>query len=364
MTGLRLKVNYRPTPSFHLDVDCSIPATGVTAIFGPSGSGKTTLLNCIAGLSSSASDSEIVYQGETWQSEGVFLQPWEREIGFVFQDSRLFPHLSVRQNLEYAVARQKRQSDISMENIIEWLSLEELLPQAATELSAGQKQRVAIARALLSAPQLLLLDEPLANLDHAARRQCLHYLQKLRDLIELPILYVSHDMEEVGQLADKLIILNSGKIEAQGSVIDLCSRLDLRLSHSEAAATIVIGRVTRHDESYGLTELDVSQSTVFVNQMSERIGTSCRLRIAARDISICRERNTASSILNILPVRLVEIEKTNDTRVLLRLALGQQFLIARVTRKSVTELDLKVGEDLYAQVKSVALLSEVMESNE
>lgn len=361
MTGLSLKIHCKTNSTFQLDVDCSISETGVTAIFGPSGSGKTTLLNCIAGLSSAGPSSEIIYRGETWESSKNFLQPWEREIGFVFQDARLFPHLSVQQNLEYATKRQKQKSIISMANVAQWLSLEEFLHRPATALSAGQKQRVAIARALLSAPKLLLLDEPLANLDHAARRQCLHYLQKLRDVVDIPILYVSHDIEEVSQLADELIILNEGRIEAQGSVLDLCSRLDTRLSHSESAATIVLGSVTRHDESFGLSELEVSGSTIFVNQMSEGIGSNCRLRIAARDISICRERNTTSSILNILPVRLVEIEKTNDTRVLLRLALGQQYLIARVTRKSATELDLKVGDDLYAQIKSVALLSEVME---
>ncbi|MFT4822643.1 MAG: molybdate transport system ATP-binding protein [Halioglobus sp.] len=361
MTALQLKVHYKSTTAFRLKVDCAVSETGVTAIFGPSGSGKTTLLNCIAGLSSADPGSQISYRGEVWQSAEKFVQPWERGIGFVFQDARLFPHLSVQQNLDYAVKRQKRRSRIRAEDVIQWLSLEQMLHQSATALSAGQKQRVAIARALLSAPQLLLLDEPLANLDHAARRQCLHYLQKLRDIVDLPILYVSHDMEEVSQLADDLIMLNRGTVEAQGSVLDLCSRLDTSLSHSESSATIIVGSVKRHDQNYGLSELDVSGNTIFVNQMSESTGTNCRLRIAARDISVCRQRNTSSSILNILPVELVEIEKTNDTRVLLRLALGEQYLVARVTRKSVTELNLKVGEALYAQIKSVALLSEIME---
>ena len=361
MKGLELRVNYKATSAFQLDIDCTVSEAGVTAIFGPSGSGKTTLLNCIAGLSSAGPDSEIIYRGEVWQSGERFVQPWERGVALVFQDARLFPHLSVQQNLEYATKRQRRPSSISTANVVEWLSLEEILHQSATALSAGQKQRVAIARALLSAPRLLLLDEPLANLDQAARRQCLHYLQKLRDIVDLPMLYVSHDMEEVSQLADELIILDNGSIEAQGSVLDLCSRLDTRLSHSESAATIVTGTVKRHDENFGLSELEVSASTIFVNHMSESVGANCRLRIAARDISICLERSTTSSILNILSVELVEIEQTSDTRILLRLALGKQYLVARVTRKSVTELNLKVGDALYAQIKSVALLSEVME---
>jgi molybdate transport system ATP-binding protein len=363
MTGLQLSVNCQAGSAFTLAVDCTIPDHGVTAIYGASGSGKTTLLNCIAGLQEADKGSKISYRGDTWQADQMFRPPWQRNIGFVFQDARLFPHLSVRGNLDYAIRRRTRDSEINLDNVVDWMGLAKLLFHPASQLSAGQKQRVAIARALLSAPQLLLLDEPLANLDKAARQQCLHYLQRLRDTVDLPMVYVSHDMEEVSQLADNLLLMKSGSIEAQGSVLELCSRLDSRLSHEEQAATIVVGTIVRHDTQYGLSELQVEGETLFVNHLSQDIGASCRLRIPARDISICRHRPPDSSILNILPVTLTEIEQTRDTRVLIRLALGEQYLLARITRKSLIELNLQTGDTVYAQIKSVALLTEALEDD-
>ena len=361
MNGLQLRITLNTESAFRLDIDCSLPDRGVTAVYGASGSGKTTLLNCIAGLQTADKGSRIAYRDEIWQSDQRTLPPWQRHIGFVFQDARLFPHLTVEQNLAFAINRRKLASDINLDTVTELLNLESLRSRPATQLSAGQTQRVAIARALLSAPRLLLLDEPLANLDRAARQQCLHYLQRLRDTLDLPMIYVSHDMEEVSQLADSLVLMADGGIDAQGSVLELCSRLDTRLSHEEQAATIVVGTVRGHDTEFGLTELEMEGNTLLVNQLTERIGAACRLRIPARDVSLCRHRASDSSILNILPVELTEIEQTNGTRVLLRLALGGQYLLARITRKSVAELNLKVGDSLYAQIKSVALLSEALE---
>lgn len=364
MTGLELHLHLAEAPDFQLAIKCSIADKGITAIYGPSGSGKTTLLNCIAGIKPAGPGSEISYRGETWQSDQRFVKPWLRRTGFVFQDARLFPHLSVAQNLDYAITRRHSDSDITLDRVTQWLELADLLPRSAGELSAGQKQRVAIGRALLSAPRLLLLDEPLANLDKAARHQCLHYLQRLRDSIDLPMVYVSHDMEEVCQLADKLILLNQGTVEAEGSVLDLSSRLDTRLSHEEQAATIVTGTVRQHDDDFGLSELEIEGQTMLVNQLEQSPGTHCRLRVPARDISICRQRARDTSILNILSVEVREIEETASTRVLLRLALGEQFLLARITRKSLAELQLQIGDRVFAQIKSVALLSETMEMSE
>lgn len=363
MKGLDLNLQLTAQSSFRLEVCCKIPEAGVTAIYGKSGSGKTTLLNCIAGLQAADAGSQIINRGDVWQSDQRFVPPWQRNIGFVFQDARLFPHLNVSENLNYAVSRRHSESNISFANVVDWLELKSLLNRPATQLSAGQKQRVAIARALLSSPTLLLLDEPLVNLDHGARAQCLHYLQRLREKIDLPMLYVSHDMEEVSQLADNLILLEEGKVAALGSVVDLCARLDTRLSHDEQAATILLGTLKNHDTEYGLSELDVEGTPLFVAQLPEIIGAQYRLRIPARDISICRKRPQASSILNILPVELTQIEETTGTRVLLKLAFGQQFLLARITRKSVAELNLQIGDSLYAQIKSVALLGETLENN-
>jgi molybdate transport system ATP-binding protein len=363
MSGLELDLKLTAQSSFQLQVNCEIADKGVTAVYGKSGSGKTTLLNCIAGLQTADAGSRIVYRGNVWQSDRGFVPPWQRNIGFVFQDARLFPHLNVKENLNYAVSRRHGESDINIAKVVEWLELAPLLTRPATQLSAGQKQRVAIARALLSSPTLLLLDEPLVNLDHGARAQCLLYLQRLRERVDLPMLYVSHDMEEVSQLADKLILLEEGTVDAHGSVVDLCASLDTRLSHDEQAATILLGTLKQHDAEYGLSEIDVEGTALFVTQLPERIGAQYRLRIPARDISICRQRPQASSILNILPVELIQIEATTGTRVLLKLAFGQQFLLARITRKSVAELNLHIGDSLYAQIKSVALLGETMENN-
>lgn len=363
MNGLQLDLALCADEAFSLTVKCHIPERGVTAVYGPSGSGKTTLLNCIAGLVSADPGSVVRFRDEIWQGPGCFRPPWERDIGVVFQDARLFPHLSVRENLEYALHRRRRHDDsIDLETACQWLDLQALLNRPAPELSAGQKQRVAIARALLTAPRLLLLDEPLANLDKAARQQCLRYLQQLRDSIDLPMVYVSHDMEEVSQMADNLLLLEHGKVVGEGSLLELCSRLDTGLSHEEQAASIVLGTVTGHDSRFGLTAIAVEGQIFQVNHLNQDIGTRCRLRIPARDISVCRERASDSSILNILPITLAEIEQTEANRVLLRLALGEQYLLARITRKSLEELELKTGDRLFAQIKSVALLIEALEN--
>ena len=363
MNELSLRLNCQGDDNFHLAIDCQLPASGITAIYGPSGSGKTTLLNCLAGLRPADSGSLIRFLGDTWQSDSQFTPPWQRHIGFVFQDARLFPHLSVEQNLNFALQRRASPTNSTLDNItfdtvIDWLHLDALLDRLPENLSAGQVQRVAIGRALLSAPRLLLMDEPLANLDHAARQECLYYLRRLRNSLQLPMLYVSHDIEEVSQIADHLVLIENGRIESQGSLLDLCSRLDTRISHEEQAAAIINGTINNHDTRYGLTEVEVAGETLLVSHLEETIGQQRRLRIPARDVSICRERPLDSSILNIVPVELTEIEETTGSRVLLRLALGEQYLLARITRKSAEALHLTTGDKVFAQIKSVALLTE------
>jgi molybdate transport system ATP-binding protein len=279
-------------------------------------------------------------------------------VAYVFQDARLFPHLNVQQNLDYALTRRAANGGASMHQVVPWLELGDLLQRTPASLSAGQRQRVAIGRALLSAPQLLLLDEPLANLDRAASQQCLACLQHLARQLDLPMLYVSHDIEEVSQLADHLVLLEQGKIVDQGSLLDLCGRLDTKLSREEQAAAILLGTIERHDPEFGLTELEVEGQALLVGLQQQAPGQQRRLRVPAREVSVCRQRPQDSSILNILPVTLVQVEGDGDARVLLRLALGSQHLLARITRKSADRLQLQVGDRLYAQIKSVALLME------
>ncbi len=360
MSALEFNLCCPGDQDFELRLAAEVSSSGVTAVYGPSGSGKSTLLDCLAGLRRAGPGSEISFQGEAWQADSHFTPPWQRDIGYVFQDARLFPHLSVAQNLAYASSRSNNAMD--SEQVIHWLDLEPLLRRSPEALSGGQKQRVAIGRALLSGPRLLLLDEPLANLDDQSSRQCLNYLQRLATELALPMLYVSHDMEEVSELADQLLLLDDGELVGHGSLLSLCSRLDTRLSHEEHAAAIALGKITGHDEEFQLTELELEGHTLYVNHLPQSVGQQRRVRIPARDVSICRERPHDSSILNILPVTLVEIEQSPGARVLLRLALGSQHLLARITRKSASRLDLKVGDEVYAQIKSAALLSEATDA--
>ena len=358
MREISLNILHVEPSGFSLNINCQVPASGVTAIYGPSGSGKTTILNAVAGIQTTSGNSTIQFGDETWQNGSRITPPWKRKVGFVFQDARLFPHLNVRKNLEYALKRRGDESQPSFDEIVDWLDFKELLDRLPEQLSAGQKQRVAIGRALLCGPRILLMDEPLANLDHAARRECLHYIQRLRAELDIPIWYVSHDIEEVSQIADKLLLLENGRLKAQGALIDLCSRLDTRLSHEEHAAAIVTGAIHRHDTEFGLTEVRIDEQILLVNHLDAPPGQQQRIRIPARDVSICRARPLDSSILNIIPVELLEIEATGSSRVLLRLSLGEQYLLARITRKSAELLQLTVGDKVFAQIKSAALLSQ------
>lgn len=362
MTGLALQLTCVGAEGFRLQLDCELPDRGITAIYGSSGSGKSTLLDCIAGLRIAEPGSCIRFRDEHWQQGEVFAAPWQRNIGYVFQDARLFPHLDVRGNLEFALQRRKREG-LELADAVRLLELGALMTRFPTALSAGQKQRVALARALLGAPRLLLLDEPLANLDTAASSELLAHLQRLQQDLDLPMLYVSHDIEEVSQLADYLLLLDGGSAVAQGPLLELCSALDNRLSREEQAAAINRATIVRHDTEYALTELDMEGQPIYVSQLQQEPGRQRRLRIPARHVSICRQKPDDSSILNILSVTVSEIEPGSGPVAMLRLAIGSQFLLARITRKSLHSLDLKVGDAVYAQVKSAALLVESVDNS-
>jgi molybdate transport system ATP-binding protein len=358
VTELALKLLYEGQREFTLSLDCVLPATGITAIYGPSASGKTSLLDCIAGLRRAEPGSRITFRDQVWQDATTFCPPWQRGVGYVFQDSRLFPNMTVGGNLDYALRRRHADGGPALAQLSNWLDLGDLLEKSAEQLSGGQKQRVAIARALLSNPGLLLLDEPLANLDRAAARQCLGYLQRLHGELKLPMIYVSHNIEEVSELADHLLIIQQGRAIAQGPTLELCSRLDNQLSQEQQAAAITECRISSHDPEFGLTELDIEGYPLFVSRVDRAPGERRRLRIPARDVSVCRQRPEDSSILNLLPVTLAAMRESDDARVMLRLELGSQSLLARITRKSAHQLQLSVGDRLFAQVKSAALLME------
>jgi len=356
VSSLQLDIQCQGENDFTLDLKCQLPAAGITAIYGPSGSGKSTLLDCIAGLRKPSDSSVIALNHTRWHAPGRCVPPWRRGIGYVFQDARLFPHLDTLGNLKYPLARNQPGS-VTLDQVINWLELHDMLAHRVDTLSAGQKQRVAIGRALLGSPELLLLDEPLANLDHVAASECLRCLQHLSANTRIPMLYVSHNIEEVCQLADHLLLLESGRVTEQGSLLDLCSRLDTRLCREEQAAAIITGTISGQDEAFGLTELDIDGHILRVSQLRLPAGQSRRIRIPARDVSICRERPRNSSILNIFPVTIEELEDTTAPRLLLRLSLGRQYLLARITRRSAVELGLQKDDEVYAQIKSAALLT-------
>lgn len=354
--GIRAKIHLKLNNNFLLDIDTQLPEGKIIALYGDSGSGKTTLLRCLAGLSQAEGD--ISADGIEWQnSQGFFLASHKRDIGFVFQDGRLFPHLSIEGNLRYAEKRAKRTSPINKQQLIKQLDLSALMNTPVLELSAGQQQRVAIARTLLSAPRWLFMDEPLSNLDYQSKNLILAFLENLQQQNKLNILYISHDMEEVSRIADHILLIEQGRIVDQGALIDISSRLDLKLAHQESAAAVVEVIKQSYDPDYHITTVSLGKDHSL--QLSQSLPDGAhRLRIPARDVSIALTAPQQSSILNTLPAVIDAIEHSDGARVLLRLKLGDQYILARLTHKSLDQLQLCVGQKVYAQIKSVALLSE------
>ena len=343
---------------FRLDAGFEAPGRGVTALFGPSGSGKTTLLRCLAGLER-APDSYLEVNGEIWQDDsiGIYLPTHRRPLGYVFQEASLFPHLDVRRNLEYGWKRiPATQRRVGFDQAVELVGIGPLLARDPARLSGGERERVAIARALLVSPDLLLMDEPLAALDLASKRDILPYLERLHDELSIPVLYVSHSPDEVARLADYMVLMDRGRSVASGPLKELLARLDLPLAHGDEAGVVIDTVVGEHDEAFHLTRLDFAGGAISVARQPHALGHRMRLRIHARDVSLALERHSDSSILNILPARVVEIVDENPAQVAVRLDAGGVPLLARITRKSSALLGLEPGMAVYAQVKSVALL--------
>ncbi len=340
---------------FRLDVTFSLPERGISAIFGASGCGKTSLLRVIAGLERAKGYLKI---GErVWQDDKVFLSPQQRRIGYVFQEPSLFPHLDVAANLAYGFKRApKAQRKISLAQAIELLDIENLLKRRVQQLSGGEQQRVAIARALASSPEMLLLDEPLAALDQGRKQEILPYLDSLPQSLDIPMLYVSHAREEVARLADYLVLLDAGKIQAQGQVSELFSRLDLPLAHEADTETVITAQVVGYDQEYALNWLDFSGGRFQVAGKPRPIGTKLRLQILARDVSLTLARQTDTSILNIFAAKINSLAQDSAAQITVRLQVGNDMLLARITKKSAQGLDLQQGKKVFVQIKTVALI--------
>lgn len=343
---------------FPLAIDFAAEARGITAIFGPSGAGKTTLINVIAGLIR-PDKGRISLAGETlYDSQTkVYLPTRGRRIGYVFQDGRLFPHLKVRDNLLYGWRRRGKPVSVQeIDKVTELLGIGNLLQRRPAGLSGGERQRVALGRALLSGPRLLLLDEPLAALDNTRKEEILPYLESLRDEARVPILVVSHSIEEVTRLADSMVLLNHGKVAACGPVSSIMSRLDLfPLTGRFEAGAVIDCRIVRQDSEFSLTELSFDQGSMIVPGLQGEPGDSVRVRIRARDIILALAPLSDVSANNQIAAKVAEIREDPGPYVDVSLACGGTTLLARVTRKSTERLQLRPGLDLYAVIKSVTV---------
>jgi molybdate transport system ATP-binding protein len=340
---------------FVLDAEIDVPAAGITALFGPSGAGKTSVLRAIAGLE--RFDGRCTLGDAIWQSDETFLVPHRRAVGYVFQEASLFAHLSVADNLRFGLRRAAPPISFGFEAAVELCGLAALLGRSTPELSGGERQRVALGRALLSQPRLLLLDEPLSALDRGARDEIMPYFEALHRTLTIPVLLVTHDIAEVERLADRLILLREGRVVAAGPLNDLLVGDALGVKQARDAASVLPGQVVAFHAADGLSEIAVGGRALLVAGRAGRIGESVRVRIAARDVSLAATRPSATTILNVLSATILAIAPVSDAEAIVTLALGDTTMLARVTRRSLRQLELTVGAEVFAQIKGVSLLA-------
>ncbi|MBU3001888.1 molybdenum ABC transporter ATP-binding protein [Paraglaciecola arctica] len=355
----RFQTSYQPRANdhFELNVDIDIPGQGVTAIFGESGSGKTTLLRCIAGLESNVT-GRLRVNGELWQDHKICLATHKRSLGYVFQEAYLFEHLTAFGNLQYAIKRsvQPANSDF-LEQVINVMGIECNLSQLPEQLSGGERQRVAIARALLTRPKLLLMDEPLASLDTPRKLEILPYLERMRSSFNIPIVYVSHAVDEIVRLADHVVIMQSGKNIAQGDIAQLFSRIDLPLGIGNEVGAILECNIVARDMKWHLMRVAFDGGNLWLPIVDNSDNSTLRVRVLANDVSLTLTPHSDSSILNVLSGQIVEV--VNDqapAMALVRLKVGESYLLARITQKSLQSLSLIKGKSVYIQIKSAAIV--------
>jgi len=354
--SLRVDVERR-LGAFTLQVNFSA-GVGLTALFGKSGSGKTSLVNVIAGLLKPDRgrvevDGRVLFDRE----RGIDLPTARRRVGYVFQEGRLFPHLSVRQNLLYGrFFYGTNECSIQFDQAIELLGLAQLLERRPAALSGGEKQRVAIGRALLASPQVLLMDEPLASLDEQRKSEILQYIERLRDEVKIPIVYVSHAIEEVARLADTMVLMSGGTVRAAGRADQIMSRLDLRpMTGKYQAGALIETRVSAYDPKYCLSTLSFPGGELLVTSVSAAIGETVRVRVRARDVSLALAPPAGISILNVLRGTIAEIGALDGAFADVRIQVGAASVLARITRRSQEQLRLAPGQEIYAMIKAVSL---------
>ena len=365
----RLAIDIRLTrDEFSLRFDVELQLKGITAVFGPSGAGKTTLLRVVAGLEKGAV-GRVALGDELWQDTGrrVMVPPHLRHLGYVFQDGRLFPHLSVEGNLLFAAERAQRRnrggrapetgaritSETSMSAVVRALDLKNLLARKPDTLSGGEVQRVAMGRALLTAPRIMLLDEPLSALDLQRKAEIIPYVERLTGDFGVPVLYVTHNVDEVTRLASSMVLLAKGRVAAMGGVADILERVELWPITGRLEAGSVLEAIAGKTRD-GMTSLDLQGETLRVPAIGVAAGKPVHLRVQARDVAVACERPERLSIRNVLPAIVVNMEFTESPFVELLLDVNGQHLRSRVTREAVEDLGLRVGQPVFALVKSVA----------
>lgn len=353
---------------FMLDVAIDVASPGVLALFGRSGCGKTTLANIIAGLLP-ADEAHVEINGCVLENGGKRLPAEQRRIGYVFQDARLFPHLNVLANLRYGEKRAQRfrvavannrapaaGGRITLDMVAPMLALEPLLSRRAHQLSGGERQRVALGRALLSQPQLLLLDEPLASLDAARREEVLPYLEKLRDELAIPMIYVSHQFEEVLRLATHVVLMDRGRVLSQGSLDDLSLHPELRaIVGPDAVGAVLHGTVQTLDGGTGLATVRIGNSSLRINLREAKEGAAVRVQLLARDIILATSRPENLSVRNVMTGTIARIVADDADTDLVYIDIGGASVLSRVTRAASMALDLRVDLPVWVLVKSVSI---------
>lgn len=350
-------------PGFLLDVAVTLPRRGVTALFGHSGSGKSSFLRFVAGLERPHA-GRLDVLGECWEDvgRGHFLPTHRRSLGMVFQEASLFPHLTVRRNLEYGLKRVGLQArGAAWDDMVGLMGIGPLLERRPDGLSGGERQRVGIARAVLLQPRLLLMDEPLSALDMARKAEILPYLERLRDELAMPVIYVSHAPDEVARLADHIVILEAGRVVATGPLAETLARVDLPIRLGEDTGVVLEGTVSERDENWHLMRVAFPGGLLWTRDVGRAAGSRVRMRVLARDVSVMLgEPVLATSILNTLKGKIEALaDDAHPGIALARVRIGGpegSAVVARLTRRSVAGLELRVGKTVWVQIKAAALL--------
>lgn len=343
---------------FSLQVNVDLPANGITVLFGPSGSGKTTLLRCVAGLEKA--NGRVTLGNAPWQDsqQNMFKPTWQRDLGYVFQEASLFEHMDVQNNLMYGVRRAgKADAKAHLHDALELLGIAHLRQRSVASLSGGERQRVAIARALATRPQLLLLDEPLASLDVARRQEVLPWLEGLRRELRIPMLYVTHSVDELARLADHVVMLEKGCVASSGPVSAVMASEAVALAIGEEAGLVTTGEVMARDTNDHMAHIQFGGGSLWVRDQGLRVGQAVRVRILARDVSLSLSLHNDITIQNRLQGVIESIgDDAHPAQAMVRVRCGTETLLVRVTHRALRQLDLRAGSAVWCQVKSVALM--------